>query len=99
MLSLLATLGVGTGDVLKIGEQGNLMDTLVGTRVELTTDTLSHRAGERGVIASCKGHIGVLFDGYEGLCICFAGMPITNFIQAVEDEREPAPTQLSLFQD
>lgn len=73
------------------------MDTLIGTRVELTCDTFSHRAGERGVIATCRGHIGILFDGYEGLCICYAGQPITNFVRQVEDEREPQMVQLNMF--
>lgn len=78
-------------------------EQLVGTRVELLTDTFQHHKGERGVIASLKGHIGVLFDNYEGLTITFAGMPILNFCCVVSDERapnerEPAAVQMSLFE-
>ena len=73
------------------------MDELVGTRVELTQDTFCHHRGERGVIAAYRGHLGVLFDNYEGLCICYAGQPITNYVRAVEDERAVEATQLSLF--
>ena len=73
------------------------MDNLVGTRVELLVNTNCHRAGERGVVASIKGHVGVKWDNFEGVTICFDGMPILNFVKAVSDEREPEMVQLDMF--
>jgi hypothetical protein len=69
----------------------------VGLRVELTQDIQRHKKGERGVIGRKGGYLGVVFDNnLSALTISHAGMPITNFIKFVEEERL---VQQSLFGD
>lgn len=76
------------------------MDNLVGLRVELTQDIAMDCKGDRGIIAKNGGYIGVVFDKRPyATVLSHDGYPITNYVQVVEDEREPEAVQLSLFGD
>ena len=75
------------------------MDHLIGLRVELTHDIERHRAGERGVVGECRGYIGVVMESAAGLLICHDKQPITNFLRIIDDEREPEPIQMKLWED
>lgn len=73
------------------------MEETIGQRIELTQDIQRGKKGERGVIGEKSGYIGIVLDKFPaGLIICHAGMPITNFVKIVEDERL---VQKSLFGD
>lgn len=76
------------------------MEDTVGMRAELTEDIQHGKKGDRGVIGMKAGHIGIALDSWPGaLIIVHAGMPITNFVKIIPEDREPELQQLSLFGD